>query len=311
VEAPQTRPKTAQRSSSNKVLDRQPQTEGYNAYIPPSNVRPLSNESTPGASNSKEEGFEEDHEASLFRPSSGFFGPTSFSAVYKEFESPQDRISFLISGQDDQTDEQSCSRSSLGVKVLNQLPNQAICDRIFELYSSKLLEKSFHKPTIMCCHASLWSHYGQILRQPRKIKDLRELALLFNRNTMSVLQDTDDPEFWLQSLSGQNMRWEIMGIIFCTIGYVLLAIPEDDPLWASQTGRRTCRKQFAMEMKECVDDCINLSNQMFNINMLMVSLLFKRNILESQCTGDTSKSAALMSKHSNINTITGLLLWSR
>jgi hypothetical protein len=87
------------------------------------------------------------------------------------------------------------------------------------------------------------------------------------------------------------MNWqEMMGIIFCALGATLLATPEDDPFWSSQSGRRMQRREFAREMKECADECVKLGNQMDNINVLMIALLFKRNIIESQCTGDTSKS---------------------
>lgn len=281
VEAPQTRPKSSVGPGTNLLTK-----PLYTAYAhTPATVNTSSSENTPPIP--IEGDLEEGHEASLFRPSSGFYGPTSFSAVYNELESP-DQSPFYISGENTHTDEQMSARTSLGVKVLSQLPNQATCDRIFELYATKALEKSFHKPTIVSCHSSLWSNFGQALKQPRKAKDLREISQLFSKNTMSVLRDTDDPEFWLSSLSGRNLRWEMMGIIYCALGNVLLAISDDDSFWSTQSGRRMYRKEFAMEMKECVDECVNLSNQMDNINVLMVCLIYKRNILESQITGDTS-----------------------
>jgi hypothetical protein len=283
VEAPQTRPKF-QRSGSKPAA--QPK---YNAYAQSTAFKPTSLEGTPRMS--RDEDVEE--EASLFRPSSGFYGPTSFSAVYNEndlgpTESPQDQSPLHVSAENDLTVEQMSARTSLGVKVLNQLPNQATCDRVFELYANKALDKAFHKPTLIYCMSSLWSTFGQALRQPRKSKDLRDIAQLLSKNTISILRDTDDPEFWLSSLSGRNLRWEMMGILFCSMGNVLLAVPDDDPFWSTQSGRRMHRREFAIEMKECADECVKLSNQMDNINILMVSLLFKRNILESQCTGDTS-----------------------
>lgn len=285
VEAPQTRPKS-QRASSQALP--QPQ---YNPYTAPPSFGTTPSESTHGYG--RNEVFEE--ETSLLRPSSGFYGPTSFSAIYNEndlgprIDSPQDQNLLQFSTENDQTDEQMSSRTALGVKVLNQLPNQATCDRLFEIYANKSFDKSFHKPTMIFCMSSLWSTFGQALRQPRKSKDLRDIAQVLSRNTMSVLRDADDADTWLDSLSGQNLRWELMGLLFCSMGNVLLGTPEEDSFWATQSGRRTRRRDFAMEMNQCTQDCVKLSSQMDNINLLMVSLLFKRNILESQCTGDTSK----------------------
>lgn len=283
VEAPQTRPRS-QRSGS-RIL-----TQTQYSYPQPSPIDPAL-QGIP-AQASKEDEFED--ESPLFRPSSGFFGPTSFSSVYENdlgpnFDSRQDRSPYSIAPEIGRTEEQTSSRTALGIKVLNQLPNQATCDRLFDLYASKALDKAFHKPTVICCISSLWSNFGQALRQPRKSKDLRDIAQLLTRNTMSVLQDTDDPDEWMASLTGRNLRWETIGILFSVLGGVLLACPDDDPFWSTQSGRRMHRKEFALEMKECVDECVKLSNQMDNINILMVSLLFKRIILESQCTGDTSK----------------------
>jgi hypothetical protein len=289
VEAPQTRPKS-QRSGS-KVLS-QPQNNPYTATPGQGIFRTTPTESAYGIG--RDEGFEE--ETSVFKPSSGFYGPTSFSAVYNEndlgptrVQSPQDQSPLQAFAEIDRIDDHISARTALGVKVLNQLPNQATCDRIFEFYATKQLDKAFHKPTLICCMSSLWSSFGQALRQPRKSKDLRDIAQLLSKNTTSVFRDTDDTDVWLSSLSGRNLRWETIGLLFCSLGNVLLAIPDDDPFWASQSGRRTQRREFAMEMNSCVDDIVKLCNQMDNINILMVSLLFKKLIFESQCTGDTSK----------------------
>ena len=286
VEAPQTRPKS-QLSNSKILSHSQPN------FTPSSrSFRTTPTESPFGIPQNGK--FEDD--PSVFRPSSGYYGPTSFSAVYNEndlgpnqVQSPQDESSLQAFSDLNRDDDHMSARIALGVKVLNQLPNQATCDRIFEVYVNKQMDKAFHKPTLICCMSSLWSNFGQALRQPRKSKDLRELAQMFSINTSTAFRDTDDSNAWLASMSGMNMRWETIGLLFCVLGNVLLAIPDENPFWASQSGRRTQRRAFAMEMNACVDDIIKLSNQMDNINIIMVSLLFKKLIFESQCTGDTSK----------------------
>jgi hypothetical protein len=158
-----------------------------------------------------------EEEASMFKPSAGFYGPTSFSAVFQDHESDLDPQKDTLHGLTPtlaENEEQVSARTTLGIKLLNLLPNQATCDRLMELYASKGTDKGFHKPTVIYCMASLWSTFGQVLRHPRKSKDLREVAQLFSRNTMSVLRDTDDPDMWLSQLAGRNLRWEMSMTFF-------------------------------------------------------------------------------------------------
>jgi hypothetical protein len=240
---------------------------------------------------------EDQGDAGIFKPSSGFYGPTSFSAVFldneddlgSKIETPPDALP-LTPSQNDRIEEKMSARTSLGVKVLSLLPNQNSCDYLFSLYAEKGSDTSFHKPTVLYCMSSFWSTFGAALRQPRKSRNLRDVAILLSKNTHSVLKDCDDPNAWILSLSGRNLRWEMLGILICILGKVALALPEADSFWATQSGRRMHRREFATEMKECADECVKLSSQMDNINVLTVSLLHKRLILESQCTGDTSMS---------------------
>lgn len=301
VEAPQTRPKSQRASGSNPKILNPSQVAAY-AHSARLNI------TSPEYPTPKEE--EDEGEASIFRRSSGFYGPTSFSAVFQDNESdlgpkvksPQDQSPAQIPDEIDRTMEEMSAKTALGIKVLSQLPNQTTCDRLLELYASKGMDKGFHQPTVIYCMSSFWTTFGPVLRSPRKSKDLRDIAQLLTRNTVSMLRDTDDPEVWLAQLSGRNLRWEMMGILVCTLGNVLLALPDDDPFWQSQSGRRSQRRHFALEMKMSCDDCVELSNQMDNINVLMVSLLFKRNILESQVTGDTS--LMLWRAHGDLNNAT-------
>jgi len=260
VEAPQTRPK-AQRSGptlSSKTLN----PAQINAYAETARLSAISPEQVPATPHVQPLGTE--YQSGIFRPSAGFYGPTSFGAAFRDNE---DDIGPLIDSAADQcvmdcTDddrilEHMYSRSALGVKLLNLLPNQATCDRLMELYATKGTDKGFHKPTIIYCMSSLWSTFGQVLRHPRKSKDLKDLAELLSRNTMSTIKYIEDGDVWLAELSGRNLRWEMMGLILSTLGFVLLALPDDDQFWTTQSGRRMHRRDFALEMKECTDGCVS------------------------------------------------------
>ncbi|KAG9241596.1 hypothetical protein BJ878DRAFT_519886 [Calycina marina] len=297
LEAPQTRPKSISKQSGTTLSPKSLNPAQINAYSQTARISAISAEQSPTAGELWKSTIVKKDGDTIFRPSAGFYGPTSFTAIFRENES---QIGPLIDttcnnggmadtvGISDSLPQNTWSRTGIGVKLLNLIPNQATCDRLMELYATKGTDKSFHKPTIVYCMSSLWSTFGPTLRHPRKSKDLKDLAELLNRNTMTVIPYVEEGDVWLNELSGLKLRWEMIGILLSTLGFVLLATPEEDQFWSTQSGRRINRREFAFEMKECTDGCIKLSNQMDNINTLMVALLYRRNILESQCTGDSS-----------------------
>lgn len=73
----------------------------------------------------------------------------------------------------------------------------------------------------------------------------------------------------------------------CMTG-AILSLPERDCFFTTQKGSRKDRKQFAMEMKYCVQACVTLSNYMDYINIVMVGLLCNNHILQTVLSGDTS-----------------------
>jgi len=261
VEAPQTRPKAlrAGPTLSSKTLN----PAQINAYAETARLSAMSPEHTPELTKQLSGG--DYHQSAIFRPSAGFYGPTSFGAAFRDNENDIGPLIDSAADQcvmdctdDDRILEHMYSRSALGVKLLNLLPNQATCDRLMELYATKGTDKGFHKPTVIYCMSSLWSTFGQVLRHPRKSKDLKDLAELLSRNTMSTIRYTDDGDVWLAQLSGRNLRWEMLGIILSTLGFVLLALPDEDQFWSTQSGRRMQRRDFALEMKECTDGCVSM-----------------------------------------------------
>lgn len=52
---------------------------------------------------------------------------------------------------------------------------------------------------------------------------------------------------------------------------------------------RVDRKHFAVEMKDCLQACITLSNYMDLLNILMVALLYRNYLMQTVISGDTSR----------------------
>ena len=85
------------------------------------------------------------------------------------------------------------------------------------------------------------------------------------------------------------MRWESIGCIFQALTSALLSLPERDCFFTTQRSRRADRKHFAVEMKDCLQACITLSNYMDFLNILMVALLYRNYLVQTVITGDTSR----------------------
>jgi len=115
------------------------------------------------------------------------------------------------------------------------------------------------------------------------------------RNTTKMLEE-DDPVVWINSFSGQNLRWEAIGVLFTYWAFGAISSPEDDPIFFDDKGNKRDRRQYMIELKECASSCIALCNHVERRNPLVVYLLYKHSLLESIISGDTSKFSPLPSK---------------
>ncbi|KAG4024977.1 hypothetical protein MFRU_076g00240 [Monilinia fructicola] len=238
--------------------------------------------------------------------SGGFFGPTNFSAV---FEENRDNIGNDIQISNDSSVLPSYDslqahnflmlprntfggspRIQLGIKILQQLPDQHTCDYLLRWYLEKAGECNPHIPRKASVHIahSLWSMWGKELREPRHLEEIERISTHLCKNSEHPLQEVDDYQPWLECITGANMRWESVGFVFAALCQSVLSLSERDPFFTIQNGQRKDRKYFAMELKDCLQACITLSNYMDYINIVMVGLLTKNLIISTVIMGDTS-----------------------
>ncbi|QSZ33591.1 hypothetical protein DSL72_005159 [Monilinia vaccinii-corymbosi] len=238
--------------------------------------------------------------------SGGFFGPTNFSAV---FEENRDNIGNDIQISNDSAVLPSYDslqahnflmlprnsfggspRIQLGIKILQQLPDQRTCDHVLKWYFEKKAECNNYMPRTASMHIaqSLWSTWGKELREPRHLEDVERISTHLCKNSEHPLQEVDDYQPWLECITGPNMRWESVGLVFAALCHSVLSLSERDPFFTTQNGQRKDRKHFAMELKDCLQACVTLSNYMDYINIVMVGLLTKNLVISTVIMGDTS-----------------------
>lgn len=239
-----------------------------------------------------------------FSKSTGFYGPTSFSAVFLEnqktfqvdahylrctSEPAQEKPVRPVIAAPREREVPNSSRTNLGVKVLRQFPNQATVNYLMQA-ADKYEEYALHRPSLKHYVASTGASYGKLLQQPRRTEDLRILAAKILKNGEAALETTTYYKDWVASHSGERLRWETLGLIFSILGISALSLPEQDSFFATQLPLTSNKRVFATEMKECALDCLKLSQHMDSINPLMVMLNYKIISIETMVKGDSSNS---------------------
>ena len=233
------------------------------------------------------------------RVPSGFFGPTSFSAVYLETEaslavqSPSAASGPMPSSEtplgetmlpslaevEEMTNRDQVA-SQLAVRVLQVIPT---CDEIatasFRLRLHTNTNDQWMRMIGEKLVATTWETFGPYLRDRTNITKLREFGGMICINTRRIIkEDQDDPQAWLESFSGSNLRWEAVGMIFlCAALGELSASTSADP--RRVVGRYT----------EYCSSCITLANMGGSSGSLMLSLLYQRSMLHAYLHGDTSE----------------------
>ena len=240
----------------------------------------------------------------LLKESSGFYGPTSFASVFLEnqgnFASSLDDV-----GEDREdgtrepwhptfvngipaTHAPASIRLDMGSRILGQLPSRDVCQHLI---------KAHYWPTSPIPHhvlteyifTSTWSVYGTYLEEPRDPRELATLAKKVFLNEQVPLQPSESSIKYLESFTGQNLRWESIGLMFTFFGIAALALNDRDKLFTTQPVEKNNRKKFAICMKQCSEACMVLCDHTDTINDIVLCLLSRLMTLQSIVDGDTSE----------------------
>lgn len=233
---------------------------------------------------------------------SEFLGPTSFSAVFKENqanigedllnEPPDDEIPLNVSSENDQWWKEE--RLSLGTGILRHFPSQQACWRLLNR-NLIVCDIELHMPTIEYCLQSLWSTYGEFLNEPRDTESLCTMAKSILSNACVPLPLTRSTGQWLESFTGNNLRWEIIGTFFAIFGLVTMALP-DMSISSIVKDDETIdkRRKFVRKMSECAEACLILCDDNGSVNEFVIWLMHHIHTLHSFYSGDASESLLLV-----------------
>ncbi|KID83511.1 Transcription factor, fungi [Metarhizium guizhouense ARSEF 977] len=218
----------------------------------------------------------------------GYLGATSFSAVFQDTQTVLPQSARTPEQAEDLQfalfEEHPSSRS---LSILRSIPDRATCSALFKLNVNPI--DGWCRLAAQILNESLWITFGHVLEGTRTQANLTTMARILCRNSSTPLQEEHtDPIAWLRSFSGQKMRWESLGLLFCYWALGTKSLPENAELRETQqlrdTDRRRLLNKYTLGAGMCVDICKNGSTA----NSLLAILLYRYGIIQSIISGDAS-----------------------
>ena len=236
----------------------------------------------------------------VFRRSARYYGPTSFAAIFSEHHED-----LLDIGEDirkhpgawpfgspllgRERPNGPTARTKQTVKALLNIPSREVCDMLLNSFDS-IHETSLNPVIIRHCIASLWSKFEVELSGPREEEPMARIAdVLFENEETPLAPSPDNPTQWMNTFTGPNIRFEMMGMLFCFFGIGFMTLQDWDPVFKLPENDGRDRKQTAWRMKECAGVCMKMCDDSETVNFLVTALILCLKRLETGCTGDDSK----------------------
>lgn len=178
---------------------------------------------------------------------------------------------------------------SQGVRILHRYPDRIVGDRLLDHYFV-VGDTTVPEPILLFFNESVWSTYGDYLREPRTNERLLIMSREICHNAMKPLPASSSTKEWTESFSGHNLRWEIVGNLFAIFAHSVMTVPAWDPLFATnKDGGEWNKRQHGERSRECADACLALCNNVDSVNDFVIALMSTAYILQSLYEGDTSK----------------------
>jgi hypothetical protein len=126
-------------------------------------------------------------------------------------------------------------------------------------------------------------------QQLRSANESDSLTLYTNitRNTARPLKVPPDmlPSDFHKLFTGQNLRWETLGLFIVMAGQTAQFVPPDDPMFI-QNGRKINRDEFVEETLQAGDECISLCREHGAVNDIVILLVYYSMLAISDLYGD-------------------------
>ncbi|ROW00479.1 hypothetical protein VPNG_07954 [Cytospora leucostoma] len=135
---------------------------------------------------------------------------------------------------------------------------------------------------------ALWSHHGDVLasQDPDKIRKLSE-KIWHNTVTPMVFNGQTNALEFARLATGQNLRWETLGLIAVNIGICVIETPPSNPLFIEN---KVSRSSVLRVTKKISEDCLSFCRHCDHLDDMFIWLLIEDSGLVSAVKGDRDYS---------------------
>ncbi|KAL1979167.1 hypothetical protein VTN96DRAFT_6605 [Rasamsonia emersonii] len=224
--------------------------------------------------------------------SPGYLGSTSYSAVLAEHQKdiPADIEGGTESGSVMQTVDPE--RAQSGLRVLSLLYNLSLIDALIrKYYQSKwfMILPYVVVDSMLLSTRRIFDSFEPTETESR----LRDLSIQIFRNSSRPLKPhrnmtIDD---YTSSFTGENIRWETIGLMFALSGMSLLATHETDPAIAELQGSPEAKERLLNQISEATSTCIAFCDHAASPNEILAFAQHTDVMLRTQQYGDSSYQA--------------------
>jgi hypothetical protein len=202
-------------------------------------------------------------------------------------------------------------KGALVLALLSDLP-------IFEKYIEKLFQFLrgiiVIEPMVKIWTSRLWSTWHKVL-EAQKTDGLRLMSERLWENTTKPLSRLLDrhtkPRDFVENTTGDNLRWEVVGIIMTLVGILAQSLQDGDPIFCSHDEPPVDRSALALKAFHASDACVSFCKDFDIMNDLFLWLLYEYTILACslhatgshrnwQCSGYLNQALVTFGLHQEI-----------
>ena len=211
-------------------------------------------------------------------PAAGFVHHT---AILDEFELSVGIQNQGIEGPTDTTTV-SALHIERGAAVLTLLKDQTIFQKYLNKWFSYGRGIILMEPMIKIWTDGLWATWGKTLREQNP-KDLRQMSERIWQNTLKpvspLLNRHTGPRTFCAAVTGENIRWEIIGIIVTIVALLCHSLSEADPIFCSKDLPLEDRAAFILKTHNASEICIGFCEDYAIANDLYLWFLYENTTL--------------------------------
>ncbi|KAL5385470.1 hypothetical protein PMIN06_005624 [Paraphaeosphaeria minitans] len=165
-----------------------------------------------------------------------------------------------------------------GAAVLTLLKEPSILQRYLDKWFSFGRGIVLVEPMIKIFTAGVWSVWGKTLRDQNP-KELRRMSERIWENTMKpvsrLLHRHTSPREFCSAVTGENLRWEIVGIIVTLVALLCQSLSDADPIFLSDKAYLEDRAAIILRTHNASEICIGFCEDFAIVNDLYLWFLFE------------------------------------